>query len=221
MKVLALNGSHNEKGVTYNALKLVGESLEKEGIGLDILHVGAKAYHGCDDCRVCRKIMKDGSMYLRCVHNDIVNEIIDKLPDYDGMILGTSVHLMGIPGPFKSVLDRLIYCTSHFVEWRFKPCASVAVCRRGGAINVFHQLNNYLVSSHMLVVGNQYWNIGFGWKPEEFLEQDQEGMQTMRMLGENMAWALKVVEATKNTIKPPVHGPRVRTPFCRKLDPKK
>ncbi len=216
MKVLALNGSHNKEGVTYNALKIVGEELQKEGIGIDILHCGGKSYASCNDCRTCRKLKEDGNMAARCVHKDIVNDILDMLPNYDGLVLGTSVHLMGIPGAFKSVLDRLSYCSNHFRTWRFKPAMSIAICRRAGAIPVFHQLNNYLLSSHMLVVGNQYWNIGFGWKPEEFLGQDKEGIQTMQMAGQKMAWALKVLDAT--TIQPPQHGLRVRTNFCRKLD---
>jgi multimeric flavodoxin WrbA len=218
MKVLALNGSHNKNGVTYHALRLVGEELEKEGIGLDIIHCGGDSYASCNDCRSCRKVKEDGNMVERCVHDDIVNKILDALPQYDGLLLGTSVHVMGIPGTFKSVLDRLIYCSNHFRTWRFKPTSALTICRRAGVINVFHQLNNYLLSSHMLVVGNQYWNVGFGWKAEEFLEQDKEGVQTMRMLGMNMAWALKLVDATKDTIKPPQHGLRARTNFCRKLD---
>lgn len=217
MKVLALNGSHNKNGVTYHALELIGKELEKNGIGMDILHCGGKSYASCNDCRCCRKVKEDGNMVERCVHKDIVNEILDMLPNYDGLVLGTSVHLMGIPGAFKSVLDRLSYCSNHFRTWRFKPAMSVAICRRAGAIPVFHQLNNYLLSAHMLVVGNQYWNIGFGWKPEEFLSQDKEGVQTMEMAGQNMAWALKIVDATKDTILPPKHPLRVRTNFCRTI----
>jgi len=217
MKVLALNGSHNKHGVTYHALGIIGEALAQEGIGMEIIHAGG-SYATCDDCRTCRKVNKEsGDMVERCRHDDIVNEVLDMLPQYDGLILGTCVHLMGIPGGFKAVLDRLSYCSNHYRTWRFKPTAAVAICRRAGAIPVFQQLHNYLLSSNMLVVGNQYWNIGFGWKPEEFLEQDKEGIQTMQMLGQNMAWTLKIIDATKDTIAPPQHGLRVRTSFCRTL----
>lgn len=218
MKVLALNGSHNKNGVTYHAIGIIKDELAKENIGLDVMWCGGKTYASCNDCRYCRKLKDDGNMIERCVHDDIVNEILNILPQYDGLVLGTSVHLMGIPGAFKCVLDRLSYCSNHFRTWRFKPAMSLTICRRAGAIPVFHQLNNYLLSSHMLVVGNQYWNIGFGWKPEEFLSQDKEGIQTMQMAGQNMAWALKIVDATKDTIQPPQHGLRVRTPFCRTLE---
>lgn len=212
MKVLALNGSSNGKGVTYRAISIVGEELARENIGLDIKHIGAKPVAGCMDCRKCRT---NGH---HCVHNDIVNTLIDSLPEYDGLILGCAVHYMGIPGPFKAAMDRLLYATEHLEGWGPKPATAIAVCRRAGAINTAQQLGNYLNCSNLLTVNSQYWNIGFGWTPEEFVEQDGEGVQTMRVLGQNFAWILKVLDATKDSIPRPVHGKRVRANFCRKLD---
>ncbi len=209
MKVLALNGSQNPKGVTRHAIQLVAEELKKEDIGLDIVHVGAKAVAGCLDCRKCRT---NGH---RCVHNDIVNKLIDMLPEYDGLILGCPVHYMGIPGPFKAVLDRLLYATEHLEDWGPKPAATIAVCRRAGAINTAQQLGNYLNCSNLITVNSQYWNVVFGWTPEEFLAQDKEGVQTMQVLGRNMAWLLKVIEASGNSIPAPVYEKRVRANFCR------
>ncbi|WP_294446004.1 flavodoxin family protein [uncultured Mailhella sp.] len=209
MKVLALNGSQNPKGVTYHAIQLVADELSKENIGLDIVHVGVKPLAGCLDCRKCRT---NGH---HCIHNDIVNKIIDMLPDYDGLILGCPVHYMGIPGPFKAALDRLLYATEHLEGWGPKPATAIAVCRRAGAVNTAQQLGNYLNCANLLTVNSQYWNIVFGWKPEEFLEQDAEGVQTMKVLGRNMAWILKVIEASKGSIPAPVYEKRVRANFCR------
>lgn len=209
MRVLALNGSSHSRGVTFHALGLVGEELEKEGIGLEIVHVGAKPVAGCLDCRKCR----DNGHH--CVHNDIVNQLINMLADYDGIILGCPVHYMGIPGPFKSVLDRLLYATEHLEGWGPKPGATVAVCRRAGAVNAAQQLGNYLNCANLLTVNSQYWNIVFGWTPKEFFEQDAEGVQTMRVLGRNMAWILKVIEASRASVPVPVYAKRVRTNFCR------
>lgn len=209
MKVLALNGSYNKKGVTYTAITLVAEELEKENIITDIRHIGAKAVAACIDCRKCRK---NGH---HCIHNDVVNELTDILPNYDGIILGCPVEYMGIPGTFKAVLDRLLYATEHLEGWGPKPAATIAVCRRAGAIDTIHQLGNYLNCSNLITVNSQYWNIAFGWKPEEFLQQDCEGVQTMRVLGKNMAWLLKVLAATRETIPCPVYEKRIRANFCR------
>lgn len=209
MKVLALNGSHHAKGVTYAAIGIVAAELGKEGIGTDIVQIGAKPIAGCIDCRKCRT---NGH---RCIHNDIVNEIIDKLPEYDGLILGAPVEYMGIPGPMKAALDRLLYATEHLEGWGPKPATAIAVCRRAGAIDTVHQLGNYLNCANLVTVNSQYWNVCFGWKPEEFLEQDKEGVQTMEVLGRNMAWLLKVIEASQNSIAKPAYDKRVRSNFCR------
>lgn len=209
MKVLALNGSQNSRGVTWHAINLVGEELAKENISLDVIHIGAKPVAGCVDCRKCR------SNGHRCIHNDIVNEIIDRLPLYDGLILGCPVHYMGIPGTFKACLDRLLYATEHLEGWGPKPAAVIAVCRRAGAISTAQQLGNYLNCSNLITVNSQYWNIVFGWKPEEFLAQDAEGVQTMQVLGRNMAWLLKVIEAGRASVPAPVYAKRIRANFCR------
>ncbi len=48
----------------------------------------------------------------------------------------------------------------------------------------------------MPIVSSQYWNMVHGNTPEE-VKQDLEGMQTMRVLGKNMAWLLKSINAGK------------------------
>ena len=209
MKVLALNGSYNKNGVTYAAINLVAEELAKEDISTDRRHIGAKAVAACIDCRKCR------SNGHHCIHNDIVNELIGCLPGYDGLILGCPVEYMGMPGTFKAVMDRLLYATEHLEGWGPKPAATIAVCRRAGAIDTLHQLQNYLNCSNLITVNSQYWNIAFGWKPEEFLTQDREGVQTMQVLGKNMAWLMNALSATKDSIPRPVYEKRVRTNFCR------
>lgn len=209
MKVLALNGSSNAKGVTYHAIQVVARELEREGIATDVIHVGAKPLAGCLDCRKCR------ANDHHCVHHDIVNTIIDAMHSYDGLILGSPVHYMGIPGPFKACLDRLLYATEHLAGWGPKPATAIAVCRRAGAIGTAQQLGNYLNCSNLITVNSQYWNVAFGWKPEEFLAQDTEGVQTMEVLGKNMAWLLKIIAAAGDAVARPVHGRRVRANFCR------
>jgi multimeric flavodoxin WrbA len=41
----------------------------------------------------------------------------------------------------------------------------------------------------MIVVGSSYWNLGVGGARGE-AAADEEGVRTMRTLGENMAWLL-------------------------------
>lgn len=209
MKVLGLNGSSNARGVTYTAMNIVGNELKREGIELEIIHVGAEGVRGCTNCRQCFKT-------YRCVISDKVNEIIDRLDEFDGFLLGAPTHYMDIPGPFKAFMDRLLYSSQRLEGHTHKPCSAITVCRRAGAVNAFHQLNNYFNCSNMITVNSQYWNVVYGWTPEEFLSQDKEGIQTMKVLGRNMAWLLKVLDATKEILPPPeFKEKRIRTDFCR------
>jgi multimeric flavodoxin WrbA len=42
------------------------------------------------------------------------------------------------------------------------------------------------------VPGSSYWNIGIG-REKGAVEKDEEGIQTMKNLGRNMAWLLKKI----------------------------
>jgi len=56
--------------------------------------------------------------------------------------------------------------------------------------NVFDTVNHFFTIGQMIIPGSSYWNIGVGRNIGE-VEQDQEGLHTMQVLGENMAWLLK------------------------------
>ena len=119
------------------------------------------------------------------------NEIIDKILEADGLIVGSPVYYSGPNGALCAVLDRVFYAANrHFV---FKPAAAIVSCRRGGASATFDRLNKYFTISNMPVVSSQYWNSVHGNTPEE-VKQDIEGLQTMRILAKNMAWILRSIE---------------------------
>ena len=67
----------------------------------------------------------------------------------------------------------------------------------------------------MMVVGGPYWNQVHGNTPQEVL-QDEEGMQTMRTLGRNMAWLMKCIDAGKQAgIEFPKFERPIKTNFIR------
>ena len=188
MKVILVNGSPKAKGCTYTALCEVAGALEKSGIETEIFHVGTEAIRGCMGCGACRKLDK------KCVYNDSVNTFIEKAETADGFIFGSPVHYASASGVLTSFLDRAFYAGKPNFE--YKPGAVIVSCRRGGASAAFDQLNKYFTISNMPIVSSQYWNQVHGNNPEE-VKQDLEGMQTMRTLGNNMAWLLKTIEAGK------------------------
>lgn len=211
MKVTAFNGSPNKEGNTYHAIKVVAAELEKEGIETEIVHVGNKSIRGCIACNQCVKNRNE-----RCgIANDEVNDWIQKMKEADGIILGSPVHYSSIAGTMKSFLDRAFYVTGvNNGMLRHKVGASVVAVRRSGGLPTFDQLNNYINYSEMLIPTSNYWNVIHGTRPGEAL-QDEEGVQIMRVLGQNMAWLMKLVENGKETVAKPEREKKTFTNFIR------
>lgn len=208
MKVLLINGSPKEKGCTFTALSEVASTLNEQSIETEIFHVGNKAIQGCIGCGACRGKGK-------CVfgEQDGVNAAIEKSQDVDAIIIGTPVHYAAASGAITSFMDRFFYANSR--KMAGKLGAAVISARRGGTTATFDQINKYFTISNMPVVSSSYWNMVHGNTPDE-VKQDLEGMQTMRTLGQNMAWLLKCMEAGRNAgIEYPKLEDKIFTNFIR------
>ncbi len=204
MKVILVNGGPHKDGCTNLALEEVQKELNKEGIETEIFWLGVKPIRGCIACNKCKENNN------RCFDNDKVNEFLDKAENADGFVFGTPVHFASASGSITSFLDRVFYGRGSIFAG--KVCACVASCRRGGATATFDQLNKYPLISNMYVVGSSYWNQIHGNNKEE-AKQDLEGLQTMRNIGKNMAYALKCFE--KANLPKPVYEDTIRTNFIR------
>lgn len=203
-KVLLINGSPHEFGCTYTALKEIGDTLGKNGVESQLLYLGKAPVAGCIACGKCGETG-------RCVFDDKVNEVLEKLDEYGGIVVGSPVYYAGPAGQLCAFLDRLFYCSEDRMAG--KLAASVVSCRRGGASAAFDRLNKYFGISNMHIVGSQYWNQVHGFTPDD-VRRDQEGLQTMRTLAQNMAWLLKSIEAGREKGVPlPQYEERLRTHF--------
>ena len=207
MKALLICGSPNENGCTYTALAEVAKTLEKNGVATEIYRIGKKPISGCMACKACYKLG-------RCAIHDDVNRIAERLDEFDALILGSPVYYASANGSLTAFLDRLFYSAGGKMQG--KVGAAVVSCRRGGASAAFDQLNKYFGISNMVVATSQYWNQIHGNTAEEAL-QDAEGLQTMRSLGENVAWLLRLIECGRqNGIEPPPYDEKKeRTNFIR------
>ena len=202
MKVVLINGSPHRKGNTFIALSEVAGALEKEGVQTEIIQLGIKAVQGCIACNKCAELG-------HCVFQDtLYNQVREALQEADGIVVGSPVYYAGPNGALCALLDRVFYSCSELLA--YKAGASVAVCRRGGASATFDRLKKYFTILNMPVVSSQYWNSVHGMRPGEATE-DAEGLQTMRMLGRNMAWLLKGVKREER----PEPELRVMTNFIR------
>lgn len=189
MKVLLINGSPRENGSTATALKEIEKVLQQEGVETELLQVGKEPIKSCTECMAC---LKTGG--LCAFDGDIVNEIIKRVDTTDGFIFGSPVFYASPTGSILSVLDRVFYAAGN--KFAGKPGAAVTAARRAGTTAALDVLQKYFPINGMPIVPTQYWPMVFGRRPGD-AEHDLEGMQTMRVLGRNMAWMIKCFDIGK------------------------
>ena len=205
MKVLLINGSYHEKGCTYTALAEVAKALNANGVETEIYWLGQNQVSGCKGCWACKKIKK-------CVIDDGMNEFVEKAAEFDGYVFGSPVYYASAAGALVSFMDRVFYSGGKHLA--YKPAAAVVSCRRAGASTTFDVINKYFTINNMPIVGSNYWNEIHGNTAEE-AAQDAEGLQTMRMLGNNMAWLLKCIALGKEAGIAPESEKKIWTNFIR------
>lgn len=207
MKVLLVNGSPHANGCTATALKEVAKALNANGVETEIFHIGRKAIGGCCVCGACRKVGK-------CVQDDIVNVFMEKAKEADGFVFGSPVYYASPAGSLIGFMDRVFY--SGAKNLAYKPAAAVASARRAGTLTTFDVLNKYFTINNMPVVSANYWNgvHGANDTPSD-VEKDEEGLQTMRILGYNMAWLLQCIQLGKEKGLSPQKEPKICTNFIR------
>ncbi len=207
MKVLLINGSPHKSGCTAYALHEAEAELNRSGIDTEFINIGTAPVRGCTACKKC--VTTPG----RCTYDDdIVNTIIEKSFQCDGLIVGSPVYYASANGALTAVLDRVFYAGSGF---SYKPGACIVSARRAGTTAAIDQINKYFLISNMPVVASQYWPMVHGTRAEE-VKQDLEGLQIVRTLARNMAWLLKCIDAGKSVgISKPEKEEKIRTNFIR------
>lgn len=187
MKVVAFNGSPRKDGNTVALINHVFKALNAEGIETELVQVGGHLIRGCTACYQCFE-KKDGHC---AVKGDILNDCLDKMRAADGIILASPTYFADVTAEMKALIDRAgMTSIANGRFFRRKAGAAVVAVRRGGAIHVFDTLNHFFLIGEMIVPGSCYWNRGTGREKGE-VENDEEGIRTMRVLGENMAWLMK------------------------------
>lgn len=188
MKVMLVNGSPHREGCTYTALREVENTLNQEGIETEIFWIGNQPIGGCIACKRCSEIGK-------CVFDDVVNVFQEKAKQADGFVFGSPVHYAAASGNLTAFMDRIFY-SGDKSNYYMKPAAAIVSARRAGTTATFDQLNKYFTIQQMPIVSSRYWNMVHGACAED-VKKDEEGLLTMRVLGRNMAYLLKCLEAGK------------------------
>lgn len=186
MNVVAINGSPRPQGNTRRLLDRVCAVLEREGIRTEVIQLGGNLVHGCHACYQCFE-----KKNRQCVIQDKVSECIEKMAAADGILLGSPTYVANVSTEMKALIDRAaLVASANPGLFRRKAGAAVVAVRRAGAVQVFNSINQFFALKEMIIPGSCYWNLAVGRNPGE-VEQDEEGMRTMDLLGENMAWLLR------------------------------
>jgi len=190
MKVVAFNCSPRKNGNTSHMIQEVFKVLNAEGIETEMVQVGGTLVRGCTGCGTCGKT-KD----LRCVFDDdIINSCVQKMVEADGIIIGSPTYFSDVNAETKALIDRAGYVLKrNGGPVRRKAGAAVVAARRAGGIHAFDTINHFFTVSEMVTVGSSYWNVSLSLAEGDF-EKDEEGIRTMKVLGENMAWLLKKIK---------------------------
>lgn len=191
MKVVAFNGSARKDGNTSILINYVLNELQQEGIETEVFNLSGRKIHGCVACRKCF----DNKDQRCAVTGDVLNECIEKMLSADGIILGSPTYFTDVSTEMKALIDRAGYVAkSNGDMFRRKVGAAVVAVRRAGSVHVFGTINNFFLINQMIIPGSNYWNMGIGREKGE-VEKDAEGIATMKLLGANMAWLLKKINA--------------------------
>ena len=190
IKVVGFNGSPRKDGNTYLLIKEVFAELEKEGIQTELMNLAGKTLHGCIACYKCLE-----NQDHRCAVHDDVNTCIEKMEAAQGIILGSPTYFTDVSAEMKALIDRAgMVAKVNENMLRLKVGAGVVAVRRAGGIHAFDTLNHFFLIGQMIIPGSTYWNIGIGREKGEVLN-DEEGLVTMKNLGQSMAYVLKKIYA--------------------------
>ncbi|OUJ19151.1 Multimeric flavodoxin WrbA [Methanonatronarchaeum thermophilum] len=190
MKAVGFNGSPRSDGNTKILIEKVFDELEDRGIDCESIQVGGKQVRGCTACLKCFD-----NKNMKCtINDDIINKCIGKMAEADCIIIGSPTYYSDLTPETKALIDRAGYvCSANDNFLRRKIGASVSAVRRAGSINTLDSINHFYLINEMFVAGSSYWNLAMGGDKKEVLK-DTEGMETMKDLGENIAWILQKIK---------------------------
>ena len=187
MKVLALNGSPRLLGNTSQALNVILDDLNKEGIETEYIQVYEDHMNPCNHCSSC-EMRGDG----RCIaEDDRMNEYLDRMKAADAVILASPTYYGSCTAQMKMFLERAGFaCRFGSYPLKGKIGAAFTVQERAGGYAVYSELVNWMLGNGMTVVGSTPLAVINAKNPFEY-EKDEMGMRALHSLAENLVKALE------------------------------
>lgn len=208
MKIIGINGSPRANGNTKAALDVMGEVFARENIDFEVLHIG----HQLAPCSGCFRCAKTHACTLP---DDGLNDMYQRLTQADGVVFGSPVYFASITSGMRCFMDRMgCIDMNNGRQFRFKVGVPLVVARRAGAVNAIDELVHYINYAQMIIPGSLYWPLVYGNRPGE-VAQDPEGIQTVQVLAQSMAYVMKAMAAGKEQVPLPELPRKAFTNFVR------
>lgn len=173
-KVILLSGSPNAEGNTIQILRECAKVIEKNGVEAEIVSLAGMS-------------LKD-SMDFEGGYNDGFDEIIEKIKNAQGLIVGAPVYWGTARAELMTALQRIAMASGKNGNFLSRMVGGpIAVARRGGLTSAIQEMLMFYLYNDMIVPGSTYWNIVFGQKPGDALK-DEEGIKTVKRFSENVAY---------------------------------
>lgn len=191
MKVIGIAGSLRANSNTLHYVQKALSVLEEEGLTTELIFLRGKKIEPCNGCYDCAK--KD--LGVCSIKGDDFNEIIAKMREAEGIILGSPVYLSSVVPQMMALLARatfISYWSNKFFSG--KVGGPITVARRAGHNMAFSQLLLWFFMNGLIVPGSTYWNVGMaGTGGARDAENDTEGLTTVTNFAHNMAGLMKKI----------------------------
>jgi len=105
-KILAINGSYRDDGITDQAVEELVSALRSLGANTEVILLRDYPIEFCLNCRECTQ--KPGDKPGQCIQTDKMHELIEKIEQADAYILASPTNFSSVTALFKRFMERLI-----------------------------------------------------------------------------------------------------------------
>jgi len=147
MKVIGILGSPVKRG-TNSLLQNALEALAAEGVETELLHITDYDLQFCQGCNTC---LREG----RCVLEDDLTKIGDKLIEADGIIMASPSYFGSPTAQLKNLMDRSRYLKmqDHKLKDKLLGVISSSGLNQGGGQSTIEDINRFGLTHGMLIIG--------------------------------------------------------------------
>ncbi len=105
-RILAINGSYRDDGITDQAVVAVVQAAEVAGAEVEVIRLHEYPIEFCLNCRECTQ--QPGTAPGQCVQHDGMAELVNKIEATDAFILASPTNFGSTTALFKRFMERLI-----------------------------------------------------------------------------------------------------------------